>query len=237
MLAGRRILAVVPARGGSKGVRLKNIRLLSGLPLIAHVAPVIHAVECIDRAVVSTEDDRIADVAKAHGLDSPFLRPIALAGDTIGDIPVLQHALIETERLDGKQYQIVVMLQPTCPLRKPEHVRGVISTLVDGEWDAVWTVSEAPLKFHPLKQLRLSDSRLEYYDPAASAITARQQLEPLYYRNGAAYALTRDCLMKQGALLGARTAATVIDDELVNIDTIEDFDEAERLLADQSAQR
>jgi CMP-N-acetylneuraminic acid synthetase len=231
MLHSRRILAVIPARGGSKGIPLKNIRPLCGVPLVAHVAVVLKELTCIDRAVVSTDDARIADVARAHGLQVPFVRPESLGGDTIGDVPVLQHALEEAERMAGHQYDVVVMLQPTCPLRTPDQVLRVITTLIEGNWDAVWSVSRSDLKFHPLKQLKLNEAGLTYYDTAGGGVTARQQLEPLYYRNGAAYALTRQCLMEQDRLLGARTTAVVIEDRLVNIDTLEDFDLAETLLA------
>ena len=230
MLDNRKILVVIPARGGSKGVPLKNIRTLAGLPLIAHIAPLVHEMGCIDRTVVSTDDERIAEVARAHNLAVPFARPPSLGGDTIGDVPVLQHALLETERIDETRYDVVVMLQPTCPARTAAHVRHAIDTLIRGGWDAVWTVSRADPKFHPFKQLRLSESGLRYFHDEGASVTARQQLEPLYYRNGAAYALTRDCLLEQGKLLGARTTAVVIDQPLVNIDTLEDFDAAERLL-------
>jgi CMP-N-acetylneuraminic acid synthetase len=235
MFRSRRILAVIPARGGSKGVPLKNIRPLLGRPLIAHAAPLIAAVHCIDRAAVSTDNDRIAEVARSCGLEVPFRRPASLGEDTVGDVPVLQHALQEMERLDGVTYDVVVMLQPTCPLRTPAHVHEVIRTLVEGEWDAVWTVSRTDPKYHPLKQLRLVASELQYYDAAGAAITARQQLEPLYYRNGSAYAITRECLMHQQKLLGSRSTAVVVQDLLVNIDTLDDFEAAERALLARAA--
>ncbi len=180
MLAGRRILAVVPARGGSKGVPLKNIRPLNGRPLIAHVASVAAAASWLDRTVVSTDDERIAEVARASGLEVPFMRPAELAADTVGDLPVLRHALLETERQEARPYDIVVMLQPTCPLRTADHVRRVVSAVIDGRCDAAWTVSQADLKFHPLKQLRLDGIGLSYYDERGADVTARQQLEPLY---------------------------------------------------------
>jgi CMP-N,N'-diacetyllegionaminic acid synthase len=230
MFLGRRVLVVIPARGGSKGVPLKNIRPLCGRPLISHVGDVLAQLPFVDRAVVSTEDVRIAEVAKAHGLDVPFYRPDDLGGDMVGDVPVLRHASLETERLDGHEYDIVIMLQPTCPLRTAVHVQRVIAALVEGDWDAAWSVSRSDLKLHPLKQLRMTDSRLAYYEPSAANVTARQQLEQLYYRNGAAYALTRQCLMDQDRLLGARTAGVVIEEPLVNIDTVEDFVAAETLL-------
>jgi CMP-N,N'-diacetyllegionaminic acid synthase len=220
MLNGKTILAVVPARGGSKGIPLKNLQPVHGVSLVARVGQVISELPEIDRAVVSTDHEDIARVAEAAGLAAPFRRPAELSGDRIGDIDVLTHALNATEELDGRRYDIVVMLQPTSPLRRPEQVRDCLRMLVDGGWDAVWTVSETDSKGHPLKQLTLGENAgLDYYDPAAAGIIARQQLTPVYHRNGIAYALTRECLLEQLTLKGPRTGALVIDGPHVSIDT------------------
>jgi CMP-N-acetylneuraminic acid synthetase len=224
LLQSRRILAVVPARGGSKGVRLKNIHPLGGIPLIAHVGRVLSSIAIVDRAVVSTDSDAIAAAAAAAGIEAPFRRPESLSGDLISDQEVLQHALTTVERLEGSHYDLVLMLQPTSPLRRPEHVMAVLEKLVSANWDAVWTVSPTDLKYHPLKQLTISeDGAMEYFDERGASIVARQQLAPVYHRNGAAYAVTRDCLLRQGTLKGARTAAVVVNDPMVSIDTLDDF--------------
>lgn len=220
---------MVPARGGSKGVQLKNIHLLGGIPLVAHVGRVLSAIPAVDRSVVSTDSDAIAAVAEAAGIEAPFRRPESLSGDLISDQQVLHHALTTLERLEGSQYDIVLMLQPTSPLRRPEHVLSVIEKLVSGNWDAVWSVSPTDLKYHPLKQLTVNeDGAMEYFDQGGSSIVARQQLGPIYHRNGAAYAVTRDCLLRQGTLKGARTAAVVLNEPMVSIDTLDDFALAER---------
>jgi CMP-N,N'-diacetyllegionaminic acid synthase len=231
LLQSRRILAVVPARGGSKGVPLKNIHPLGGIPLIAHVGRVLCDLPVVDRAVVSTDNDAIASAAQAAGIDAPFRRPAALAGDLISDHQVLEHALRATEQLDATKYDIVLMLQPTSPLRRAEHVTTVLNKLVAESWDAVWTVSPTDLKYHPLKQLTVGErGKLEYFDRRGETIVARQQLDPVYHRNGAAYAVTRDCLVQQETLKGARTAAVVLTDPMVSIDTLDDFARVERLL-------
>jgi CMP-N,N'-diacetyllegionaminic acid synthase len=236
VLKGRRILAVVPARGGSKGIPLKNLQPVAGRPLVSLVGDLVCGIDCIDRAVVSTDHLLIREAAIDSGLDVPFLRPDELSGDRIGDVPVLQHALRATEADDGTRYDVVLMLQPTSPLRRAEHVLATLNKLVDEELDAVWTVSPTDLKAHPLKQLRLgAGGSLGYYDPQGAVIIARQQLEPTYHRNGVAYAIGRDCLLDRGELLGARAGAVVIDEPLVNIDTTDDLAQADRLL--RAAQR
>lgn len=230
MISDRRVLAIVPARGGSKGVPLKNIHPLNGAPLITYTGQTVRAVASIDRAVVSTDHGEIARAARAAGLDAPFFRPVELSGDRIGDLEVLEHALLASEAHYGETFDIVTMLQPTSPLRRPEHVAAVLQKLVDENLDAVWTVSPIDSKYHPLKQLVLRDGLLSLYDGGGRSIIARQQLGPAYIRNGAAYAMTRACLLEQRTLLGTRCGAVVIDEPMVSIDTLADFETVERLL-------
>ncbi|MFQ5416355.1 MAG: cytidylyltransferase domain-containing protein [Myxococcota bacterium] len=233
MIGGRRGLAVCPARGGSKGIPLKNLKPFLGVPLVARVGQLVGDVPAIDRAVVSTDHPEIARVAEESGLAAPFLRPDELSGDRIGDLEVLTQALTEMERIDSLHYDVVVMLQPTSPLRRPEHVIATLELLVDGDWDAVWTVSETDSKEHPLKQLTVDreSGRLDYYDPAGGAIIARQQLSPVYHRNGVAYAIQRRCLLDQGTIKGDRTGGLVIRGPMLSIDTLWDLELAEYIAA------
>jgi CMP-N-acetylneuraminic acid synthetase len=224
MYGGKSVLVVVPARGGSKGVPLKNLHPLLGRPLLAHTGDLVRRLPFVDRAVVSTDHSGIAAAGRVCGLDAPFVRPPELSGDRIGDTEVLVHALQEMDRVDGRAYDVVVMLQPTCPLRRPEHVGQTVARLVDGGWEAVWTVSPTDLKYHPLKQLVVAaDGSMTLFDPRGAAVVARQQLQPTYTRNGAAYALTRGCLLDQRTTLGRRASAVVIDEPMVSIDTLDDF--------------
>jgi CMP-N-acetylneuraminic acid synthetase len=220
MIAGLRVLAVVPARGGSKGIALKNLRTVGGISLVARVGHVVAEMEEIARAVVSTGHDGIAEAAGQAGLAAPFRRPAPLSGDRIADWDVLHDALTRMESLDGVTYDIVLMLQPTSPGRRAEDVRRALTMLVDGGFDAVWTLSETDSKGHPLKQLTVEQNgQFDYHDPAGAAIIARQQLTPVYHRNGVAYAITRDCLDRQRSIKGANPGAVVIDRPLANIDT------------------
>jgi CMP-N-acetylneuraminic acid synthetase len=231
MRDGRRILSVVPARGGSKGVKLKNLHPLAGRPLITLTGELIAGLGWFDRAVVSTDHDEIATVAEGCGLSAPFRRPEALSGDRIGDIDVLTHALSATEEIDGTRYDVVVMLQPTSPLRTAAQVTETVDKLIAEDLDAVWTVSPTDLKYHPQKQLILDEGQLGYWDADGAAIIARQQLAPIYHRNGAAYALSRDCLLVQKSLMGQRSGAVIIDEPMVSIDTPQDFERVEAELA------
>lgn len=234
MIQGKRILAVVPARGGSKGVLLKNLRPVLGVPLVARVGHLIHDVPEIDRAVVSTDHGEIARVAESSGLDAPFMRPDDLSGDDIADWQVLLHALDEVEKIDGVIYDIIVMLQPTSPIRYRDEVIGTVNMLLDDGLDSVWTLSETDSKSHPLKQLAVTEGRLDYYDPQGAKIIARQQLKPVYHRNGVAYAMTRRCLVDGQAIKGNRTGAFLIKGERVSIDTEWDIKLVEFILQGQA---
>jgi len=228
MIDGRSVLAVCPARGGSKGIPLKNIVPFCGIPLVARVAHLLRDIELVDRALVSTDHPEIARVAREAGLDAPFVRPQAISGDRIGDAEVLIHALQEIERIDDRRYDVVVMLQPTSPLRTAEQVIRTIEALVSGDWDSMWTVSETDSKSHPLKQLCVEENGgVRLYDPAGSRIIARQQLSPVYHRNGVAYAMTRECVLGQRTIAGKQCGALILEGELVSIDTPWDLELAE----------
>ncbi len=223
MINNLKVLAIIPARGGSKGVHLKNLRKVNGIPIVELAAKIACQVSLIDRVVVSTDHDEIAKIAKRGGADAPFVRPKGLSGDRIGDLDVLTHALLTMEKVDDTTYDIIVMLQPTSPIRTAKHVSSAIETLAEGDFDSVWTVSESDSKAHPLKQLTIVNGKLDYYDKRGKEVIARQQLKPLYYRNGIAYAITRDCLIDQKSILGTKGVPLILQGHFVSIDTEWDF--------------
>lgn len=231
MYKDQTVLAVVPARGGSKGIKLKNLQPLAGVPLVARVGHVIRAAPWVDRAIVSTDHPEIAAAAAQGGLDVPFMRPAALSGDRIADWDVLHDALTKLEEMDRRAYDIILLLQPTSPLRRPEHLQAAVAKLVEGGYDSVWSVSPSDARFHPLKQLAIDGEDLQYYDPDGKTIIARQQLNQLYHRNGVVYALTRTCIMEHGDIRGVRCTHLIIDEPMANIDSPLDFQYAEFLLA------
>jgi CMP-N,N'-diacetyllegionaminic acid synthase len=237
MIEEQRVLAVVPARGGSKGLPLKNLQKLQGIPLVGLAGDCAVQVAEIDRAVVSTDHEEIAAVAKAHGLDAPFMRPEEISGDRIGDLEVLMHALHATEADDNKSYDIVVMLQPTAPQREARHVSSTIRMLVDGNWDSVWTMSPIDLKNHPLKMLCYDSSKgsFDYNNPEGGKIIARQQLSQLYLRNGVAYAISRECLLEQQSIKGRKSGALVLEENFISIDTQWDLDLVEYVMRAHAA--
>lgn len=234
MIGDARVLAVVPARGGSKGVPLKNLRSVGGISLVARVGQCVAELPFIDRAVVSTDHPEIKRIAEESGLAAPFVRPEEISGDRIGDWDVLHNTLMECERIDDLRYDIILMLQPTSPLRRPVHVRDAAEKLATEGWDAVWTVSKTDPKYHPFKQLTIADNRLSLYDEQGAGIIARQQLGAIYHRNGLAYAFTRECIADLKTTLPDRTGALLVNGHFVSIDSEQDIAYVDFLMARQA---
>lgn len=230
MINGKKVLAVIPARGGSKGIKKKNLKLFMDLPLVAHVGKFVEKIGYIDKSIVSTDDIEISKVANKYNLESPFMRPENLSGDRIGDVPVLKHALIESEKIFKTKFDIILMLQPTAPLRKKEDVIAVLEKITTKDFNSVWTITESDPKAHPLKQLELKeDQSINLYDEAGLNIIARQQLKKLYFRNGDAYAFKRDALLNNDNVLLPKTSYVISTGPSANIDTEEDLIWAEYL--------
>ena len=126
------------------------------------------------------------------------------------------------------------MLQPTSPLRTVEDVTGAVKYLLESQLDSVWSMSRTDSKNHPLKQFKINNNSLDYYDISGAKIIARQQLEPLYQKNGAIYVFTRDCILAQKTIKGQKTGAYLIDREMISIDTTFDFKLAEFIMRNDS---
>lgn len=227
---GHRVLAVVPARSGSKGIPDKNLQLLGGRTLIALAGDVLTRATFVDVRIISTDSRAYAEEAKRHGLDAPFLRPAELSGDSAGIVETLQHAVTEIERLKGVTFAVILIVEPTSPLREVSDLDACTELLLKSGADSVVTVSRVAEKFHPLKIFRLDGQMLQYFDPAGERIIRRQQLAPLYSRNGLCYALSRTCLFDRARIITDRTIGLVIARPVVNIDTPLDLEWARFLL-------
>ena len=225
----KKILAVVPARGGSKGIRLKNLKKINGKSLIQIVSEVILKSKIFTNAVVSTDNNLIKKEALKFGLDVPFIRPKSLSGDLISDVEVLRHALKKSETFYKVHYDYIMMLQPTSPLRTKKDLLKLASMMNKKKYDAIWTISETDLKFHPLKQLKINDGLLNYWDSKGKNIIARQQLNPVYHRNGVGYIISRECLVKKNSIKGNKTGFLLVKTPQISIDTLEDLKKAEMI--------
>ncbi len=234
--AGRKILALIPARGGSKGIPGKNVRPLAGRPLICWTIETALKTVCLDRVIVSTDDPAIAAIARRAGAETPFLRPAELAGDATTDMPVYQHALQWLS--DNQEYRpdVVVWLRPTAPLRSVGDIEGAVEQLVRTRAD--WVRSVCPVGHHPYWMFCLEDDRLQPVLPGLDIgkYPRRQLLPPVFRLNGAVDVAWRETLMEKQLLYSGDVRAYVMPRERsVDIDTMVDFLLAEALLAGRTA--
>lgn len=228
------VVAVIPARGGSKGVPRKNLRDVGGVPLIAHTIAVARAAEGLFRQVViSTDDPEVADVARRHGLDVPFMRPPALGADSTPMVPVVQHAVRWAEDDAGEPCSWVCLLQPTEPLRSVEDIAGALAIANEGDCDSVISVVQV-FATHPILMKRIEDGRLVPYCIPEREGTRRQDYDPpAYMRNGSIYLTRRDVVMERASLWGDTIRPYVMPaDRSISID-----DERDLLLADIMVRR
>lgn len=226
-----RVLGIIPARGGSKGIPRKNIAPLLGRPLLAYTAEAAIRSRRLTRVVLSTDDPDIAEVGKALGLDVPFMRPAHLAGDEVLTVVVLQDVLRRLEE-QGERYDAVFTLQPTNPLRLPEDIDGAIELLEHTGADSV--ISFIPVgEKHPARMKEVGPD-LRVYDPPFAEQTEglpRQRLTKYFLREGSVYLTRRDVLMELNSIKGRDCRAWKIPEERAcNIDTPFDMFLAEQLL-------
>jgi CMP-N-acetylneuraminic acid synthetase len=234
MIGSYSVVAIVPARGGSKGIPKKNIKFLAGKPMIAYTIEAARGCAAIDRVIVSTDSNDIAAVARDWSAEVPFLRPADLAADHVTDLPVFQHALAWLSTQQRFEPSIVVHLRPTAPLRRPEHIAAGIERLVQTNADSVRSVCRA--KQHPQKMWAMHDGYLTPFisnDKLAEPYNMpRQQLTPAYVQNGSVDVTWRRTIMENGSMTGRRIAALEMDpSESINIDDELDFQMAEWILA------
>jgi CMP-N,N'-diacetyllegionaminic acid synthase len=228
---GGRTLGIVPARGGSKGVPGKNVRLLAGHSLLDYTARVARASGVVDRVILSTDSETIAEAGRHAGLEVPFTRPAALAADDTPMLPVVCHAL-EALASAGWEAEIVVLLQPTSPLRRPEHIREAVTLLRETDADSVVSVVELPHHLSPDYVMRIDAGVLKPFLPEGVRVSRRQDARRAYSRDGTVYAFWRRTLDRYGTIYGESCRPLMIDPrDSLSIDSPADWDAAERALA------
>lgn len=221
------MLAIIPARGGSKGLPGKNIKLLNGKPLIAYTIEAALQSKLITRVIVSTDDEEIAKVAKNFGAEIPFMRPSILATDEARSIDVFKYTIEELERNQNTINDFIV-LQPTSPLRNAQHIDEAITLFKDQNADSVisYCREEHPIFWHKFinDDGSLEDIFTEKY------VMNRQEIRTTYYPNGAIYIIKRNLLDKQ-ELTGPKSFAYLMDRNYsADIDTIDDFSFVEYII-------
>jgi N-acylneuraminate cytidylyltransferase/CMP-N,N'-diacetyllegionaminic acid synthase len=223
MINDLRVLGVVTARGGSKGLPGKNIRPLCGKPLIGWTIDVARASSILDTVIVSTDDAEIAALAEQFGAEVPFLRPPELAGDTASSIDVVIHA-IDTLALDGRDFDLVVLLEPTSPLREPSDIDIGVQKMIDMRAEAVVSVCRAECT-HPAFMFRQKDdSRMVPYLGEQPTGLRRQDIEPVYFLEGTLYASSIEMLKAKRSFYHEGTVAFEVPKwKSLEVDDVDDF--------------
>lgn len=225
-----KILAIIPARGGSKGVLRKNISMLNKRSLISYTIKAALESDLTD-ILVSTEDNEIAEISRKLGAEVPFIRPSNLSTDSAESAPVIEHALKFMEKKNGFKYDSIIMLQPTSPLRTSKHINESIDLYNSMTCDSVVSIVSVGGN-HPLRMKKLEGNKLtNYIDQGFWNMKPRQSLPDVFIRNGAIYMIDRESFMKTKQLIGSNCLGYEMSEkESINIDTELDLMLAEILL-------
>ena len=219
-----KIIGVIPARGGSKSIPRKNIKILQGKPLVVYTIEEAKKSNYLTHLVVSTEDEEIKNISLKYGAEVPFLRPKELATDDALAIPTVQHTVITIEKIKNIKYNYVIMLQPTTPLRETEDIDKALAMLIEADADGVISVVDVD-NWHPMKMKKFDENSylIDYQTPPVEN-PPRQILPKVYMVNGAIYATKRDILMEKNTFKGEKCLGYIMPPERsVNIDTEIDF--------------
>jgi len=232
MSGSPRVLGVTLARGGSKSVPMKNIRPILGIPLIAYTIAEALRSRFITRYVVSTDDERIRQVALAYGAEAPFLRPTELATDTASSVAALRHAVNWVEQEEGTKYDYVIELMCTNPLKSVDDIDAALRKLITTGADSVIAVHKLD-DHHPIRIKKIVDDKIVDFCLPEIPESRRQDLKPdAYIRSGSIYSMRRDHLMVEGRRYGTENSRPHVlpPERAVNVDTERDFLVAEKLL-------
>ena len=227
-----KILGLIPARGGSKGIPQKNVRKLAGKELIRYSIETALTCAAIDRLIVSTDDPHIAEISRKAGAAIPFLRPAELATDQSPTIDTVIHA-VNFFRNQDQHFDAVCLLQATCPFRTAADIEGAIATFVQRGADSLISVREVPHQYNPhwLFEPTEDPAFLKIATGEADIISRRQDLPQAFHRDGSIYLTQTDVLLEQRSLFGQKIAYWISENPAhVNIDTQEDWEKAERWL-------
>ena len=236
MINGKKILSVIPARGGSKSVPRKNIRNLNGKPLIAYTIEAAKKIkDKFHKIIVSTDDEEISEISKDYGADVPFIRPNNLAEDKTPTYPVLQHAVHFVEKQDSINIDLIMLLQPTTPFRTTEDILNCLQLSQSSNTDSVISVVQV-FSHHPILMKKIENNRLVHFSIEEKEGTPRQLYKPpAYMRNGAIYVTKRDTLIGKNSIWGDSITPYIMPQERShNIDDEIDFITSELVMRKSS---
>ena len=218
-----KILCIIPARSGSKGVKNKNLQKVKGLTLLERAYLFSKKIKEFNNIVVSTDSKKYLSSLKKHNYKLPYLRPHALASDNTTDLQVMIYETKKYEKIFKTKFNYIALLQPTSPIRKLKKFKQCIKIIKNKKPDALWTVSKIDKKYNPIKQLVIKNKSIKYYSQSGKTFKSRQLLSDTYIRNGIAYFFSRNALFKLKTILPKKTFFQIINYNYINIDTYSDL--------------
>jgi len=229
-----KILGIIPARGGSKGIPGKNIKLLGGKSLLGYTINSVVESKLLTKCVLSSDSEEIIKIGKQLGVEIPFIRPAEFAKDYTASIEVVKHALSFFSK-ENIRFDAVCILQPTTPFRRERLIDEAINKFESGNFDSMVSVREVPHEFNPHWTFEEEDGILKIATGEKQIISRRQELPKAYHRDGAIYLTKTEVILKQNSLYGDRIGYIVNSaSDYVNLDTQADWEKAERILKGKS---
>lgn len=229
----KKILAIIPARGGSKGLPGKNIKKLNDKPLIAYSIEEALRSQLIDRVMVSTDSEEIAAISKQYGAEIPFIRPAELATDTASSVDVVIHAIEYLKENQNYIPEYVVLLQCTTPFKTSEDIDGTIEKCIKENMDAAVSICEAEV--NPYWTVKFEGNKLKDVIPGGNAITARQLLPKAYRLNGGIYVVKTEVFLNERNFMPKHTTGYIMSQERsIDIDTADDFEQCQYWLEENT---
>ncbi len=236
MYKKKKILAITLARGGSKGVKDKNIKTICGKPLIFYTISEAQKSKYIDRYIVSTDSKKIQTISKKYGAETPFLRPKYLSSDTASSVAALKHTIKWTEKDANIRYDIILELMCTNPLKKSKDIDSVIEKIINTKADSVIAVHRLE-DHHPIRIKKIINDKIVNFCLKEKHETRRQDLKPkAYIRSGSIYALQRDHIMIENLRYGSKNSRPYIlpESRAINVDNNIDFIVAAQIIKNEN---
>tara|TARA_B100000795_G_scaffold268457_1_gene255451 strand:- start:1380 stop:2069 length:690 start_codon:yes stop_codon:yes gene_type:complete len=219
----KKILALVPARSGSKGIKNKNLRKVNNKSLIEYTSNFIDKLKIVDEKILSSDGPKIINEGKKYNFNI-VKRPKKLSSDNISDYQVIKHILSIKEVRDRK-FDYLLYLQPTSPIRKISHIKKALKNVIEFKMDSAWSVTKIDKKNNPLKVFKIKDNLLKLFLNNGKKIIARQQLDDAYIRNGVFYIFSIKELIKQKSIYLKKTLPSITSYKTCNIDNLADLKE------------
>ena len=228
MLKNKKILIIIPARGGSKGIKLKNLKKINGKTLIQITIEFAKSLNFVDHIVVNSDHKKILETGRKMKVNS-MIRPNRLSGDFISDYQIIENTIYNLKKSINKNFDILIYLQPTSPFRKKSQITKSLNELIDNNLNSIWSVSKVEKKFHPKKIITCTKKNyFRLFDKSGEKVVARQQLDNTYIRNGLFYIFKIKKLIEKKSIYLNKSKISITNYHVINIDNHIDLRNAKK---------